>query len=84
MWTDLFFAAVFGVGIILKFRHIESQRAAFQEKTETKLADFNVRLIDLETDKNTVVEKSRDDIMDIPHSWLSQVAAAERGEGVRV
>lgn len=54
---------------------------------DSKVDKINVRLVDIETDRNTpppMKPYDADDPLGFPQSWNNQAAMAERAAGVRV
>lgn len=86
--TTLLWALVFGLGIAFAVfaRNAGKETVRITAgllETNEKISAMNIRLVDLETEPSEPVSKKDDDIMAAANSWLSQAAAAERGEGVR-
>lgn len=68
----------------LKVQGLSLQIEAERVAANTKIHEMNLRLVDLETEPDPEPPSKEDkDIMSSANSWLSQMAAAERGEGVR-
>lgn len=65
-------------------RIIDLEMDVTPEFMAAQIEDLNKRVVDLETEKEKPRVRDDDPLTAHPSSWLSQAAAAERAEGVRI